>query len=91
MEYKKLHTDATVMVGVGKISPLAEKIMRVTKECLEFGIKESNRERVSMNMPWLLKTMPEKMNLKSSAISLATGKDTLSTNRPRFSTMPTGG
>ena len=40
VEYKKLHTDATVMVGVGKISPLAEKIMRTTKESLELGIKE---------------------------------------------------
>ncbi len=40
VEYKKLHTDATVMVGVGKISSLAEKIMQVTKECLELGIKE---------------------------------------------------
>lgn len=40
VEYKKLHTDATVMVGVGKISPVAEKIMRVTKECLEIGIKK---------------------------------------------------
>ncbi|MCX6766352.1 MAG: type I methionyl aminopeptidase [Candidatus Moranbacteria bacterium] len=40
VEYKKLHTDATVMVGVGKISTVAEKIMRVTKECLELGIKK---------------------------------------------------
>ncbi len=40
VEYKKLHTDATVMVGVGKISPVAEKIMHVTKECLDLGIKE---------------------------------------------------
>lgn len=40
VEYKKLHTDATVMVGVGKISATAEKIMRVTKECLELGIKK---------------------------------------------------
>jgi methionyl aminopeptidase len=40
VEYKKLHTDATVMVAVGKISPVAEKIMRVTKECLEIGIEK---------------------------------------------------
>jgi len=38
VEYKKLHTDATIMIGVGKISETAEKIMRVTKECLENGI-----------------------------------------------------
>jgi len=40
VEYKKMHTDATVMVGVGKISATAEKIMRVTKECLELGIEK---------------------------------------------------
>jgi methionyl aminopeptidase len=40
VEYKKLFTDATVMVGVGEISEAAEKIMRVTKECLEIGIKK---------------------------------------------------
>jgi methionyl aminopeptidase len=40
VEYKKLHTDATIMVGVGKISATAEKIMRVTKECLDLGIKD---------------------------------------------------
>jgi len=40
VEYQNMHTDATVMVGVGKISPLAQKLMRVTKECLEIGIKE---------------------------------------------------
>lgn len=48
VEYKKLHTDATVMVGVGKISEMAEKIMRVTKECLEIGIKEI-KPGVSLN------------------------------------------
>ncbi|MDD3487113.1 MAG: type I methionyl aminopeptidase [Candidatus Moranbacteria bacterium] len=40
VEYKNIFTDATVMVGVGKISKKAEKIMRVTKECLELGIGE---------------------------------------------------
>lgn len=38
VEYKKLHTDATIMVGVGKISEVAEKIMKVTEECLLAGI-----------------------------------------------------
>ena len=38
VEYKKLHTDATVMVGVGKISPVAQKLMKVTEECLYLGI-----------------------------------------------------
>lgn len=40
VEYRKMHTDATIMVAVGKISEIAEKIMKVTKECLELGIKE---------------------------------------------------
>jgi methionyl aminopeptidase len=38
VEYKKLHTDATIMVGVGKISKMAEKIMKVTQGCLLVGI-----------------------------------------------------
>lgn len=48
VEYKKLHTDATVMVGVGKISKTAAKIMRVTHECLELGI-EKIRPGASLN------------------------------------------
>lgn len=48
VEYKNLHTDATVMVGVGKISPVAKKIIRVTKECLEIGIKKI-KPGVSLN------------------------------------------
>ncbi|MDD5489538.1 MAG: type I methionyl aminopeptidase [Candidatus Moranbacteria bacterium] len=38
VELKKMHTDATIMVGVGKISKTAEKIMKVTEECLYLGI-----------------------------------------------------
>lgn len=40
VEYKKMHTDATVMVGVGKLGEIAEKLMEIAKECLELGIKE---------------------------------------------------
>jgi len=40
VEYKKMHTDATIMVGVGKVLPATEKLMRVTRECLELGIKK---------------------------------------------------
>lgn len=40
VEHKKLHTDATVMVGVGNISKTARKLMETTKKCLELGIKE---------------------------------------------------
>ncbi|OGI26909.1 MAG: type I methionyl aminopeptidase [Candidatus Moranbacteria bacterium RIFOXYB1_FULL_43_19] len=38
VERKKMHTDATIMVGVGKISVAAEKIMKVAEECLYLGI-----------------------------------------------------
>ena len=48
VEHKKMHTDATIILGVGKISELAEKLMRVTKECLDFGIK-SIRPGASLN------------------------------------------
>jgi methionyl aminopeptidase len=48
VEYKGLNTDATVMVGVGRISETAKKIMQVTKECLELGIKEI-KPGVSLN------------------------------------------
>ena len=40
VDYKKLFTDAAVMVGVGKLSPMAEKILKITKECLYLGIDE---------------------------------------------------
>ncbi len=48
VEYKGFHTDATVMVGVGKISAAARKIMETGKECLNLGIKKI-RPGVSLN------------------------------------------
>ena len=48
VEYEDIHTDATIMVGAGKILPAAEKLMRVTRECLELGIKEI-KPGVSLN------------------------------------------
>lgn len=41
VRYKDLCTDMAVTVGVGKISPEAEKLIKVTKECLNIGIKEA--------------------------------------------------
>ena len=38
VEYKKMHTDATIMVGAGKLSDTAQRIKRVTEECIEKGI-----------------------------------------------------
>ncbi len=49
VEYKKLHTDATVMLGIGKISPAAGKIMKTVKVCLDLGIKEI-KAGVSVNV-----------------------------------------
>ncbi|MDI6778530.1 MAG: type I methionyl aminopeptidase [Patescibacteria group bacterium] len=40
VEYEKMHTDATIMLGIGKISPMAEKLMKATRECLELGVRE---------------------------------------------------
>lgn len=38
--YKGLYTDAAITVGVGKISPVAQKLIDVTKKSLELGIGE---------------------------------------------------
>ncbi len=38
MKYKGLFTDFAVTVGVGKITPEAQKLLEVTKECLRLGI-----------------------------------------------------
>ena len=38
--YKGFHTDTAVTVGIGKILPLAEKLLSVTREALHRAIKE---------------------------------------------------
>jgi methionyl aminopeptidase len=46
MEYKGLFTDTAITVGVGKVSPVAEKLMLVTKQALDKAIsvaKAGNR------------------------------------------------
>lgn len=40
MKYKNLYTDMAVTVGVGEISKKAEKLIKITKKCLEEGIKK---------------------------------------------------
>jgi methionyl aminopeptidase len=40
VKWKNLFTDATIMFGIGKIPPVAEKLIRVTKECFELGAGE---------------------------------------------------
>ena len=38
--YKEYHSDMAITLPVGKISPEAQKLIKVTKESLEIGIKE---------------------------------------------------
>ena len=39
--YKGYFSDASRMFTIGNVSPEAEKIVRVTKECVELGLKEA--------------------------------------------------
>ena len=39
MEYKGLYTDTAITVPVGKVSPEVEKLLKVTQEALDAGIK----------------------------------------------------
>ena len=41
MEYKGLFTDMAITVGVGKIKPIYEKLIKVTRESLDQAIKAS--------------------------------------------------
>lgn len=41
LEYKGLYTDMARTVGVGKISAQAQKLIKVTQECLMLGIKQA--------------------------------------------------
>ena len=40
MQYKNFHTDMAITVPVGKISPIAEKLIEVTEKALEIGIEK---------------------------------------------------
>lgn len=39
LEYQGMYTDMAITVGIGKISPEAKKLIQITKECLDKGIK----------------------------------------------------
>lgn len=41
MKYKGYHSDMAVTVGVGQISPEAQRLIRVTKKALKRGIKKA--------------------------------------------------
>jgi len=40
IKYKGWHTDTAITVGVGRVSDLANKLIKVTKECLDLAILE---------------------------------------------------
>jgi len=40
LEYKGYFTDSAITFGLGKISPLAKKLIKVTKKALDLGIKK---------------------------------------------------
>ncbi len=40
MEYKKLYTDTAITIGVGKISTVANRLIKVTKESLDLALKQ---------------------------------------------------
>ncbi len=40
MEYKKLYTDTAITVAVGKVSDKAQKLMDITKLCLDNALKQ---------------------------------------------------
>ncbi|MBU2025774.1 MAG: type I methionyl aminopeptidase [Patescibacteria group bacterium] len=41
IKYKGFFTDAAVTIGVGPISPVRQKIIKVCRECLNLGIKQA--------------------------------------------------
>jgi methionyl aminopeptidase len=60
LEYKKLHTDMAVTVGVGKISSKAEKLIQITKEALCVGIDELKEGAVIGNYGFIVQRFVEK-------------------------------
>lgn len=60
LEYKKLYTDMALTVGVGKISPEAEKLINVTKESLTKGIPELKEGATIGNYSFAVQSFVEK-------------------------------
>lgn len=58
--YKDFHTDAAVTVGVGRISPLAKKLIAVTQESLWRGIKEAKAGKTLGDIGWAIQSYVEK-------------------------------
>lgn len=58
--YKGYFTDAALTVGVGKISPVAEKLIAVTKKSLNLAIKETKIGNRLGDIGWAVQSYVEK-------------------------------
>ncbi len=60
VKYKDYYSDMALTVGVGKISSEAEKLIKVTKESLEIGIKNIRPGVYLGDISWLIQSYVEK-------------------------------
>ena len=60
MEYKGLFTDTAITVGVGKIKPIYEKLIKVTKESLDQAIKASKVDNTLGDVGYAIQKHVEK-------------------------------
>jgi methionyl aminopeptidase len=60
VKYKNLYTDAAVSVAVGKISPLAERLLSVAKEALALAIAAARPGAKIGDIGWTIQTTAEK-------------------------------
>lgn len=52
--HKGFYTDSAVTVGIGSVSSLAKKIIKVTKECLELAIEECYFGKTLGDIGWVI-------------------------------------
>lgn len=57
--YQGLQGDAAITVGVGKIDPLAEKLIQVTREALYAGIDKARSKRRLSDISWAVQSYVE--------------------------------
>jgi methionyl aminopeptidase len=62
LEYKKLFTDMAASIGAGKISEDAEKLIRVTRECLYLAIKQVKPGNTLTDIARAIQTHAEENN-----------------------------
>jgi len=60
MEYKGLFTDMAITVGVGKIKPIYEKLIKVTREALNQAIKASKANNTLGDVGYAIQKCVEK-------------------------------